>query len=198
MTRFALLAEDRSDVDALVVLIKRIIGQENATIPRKGFGGCGELRRKAHSHIAEFSRQGATHFIICHDSDKNTPQDVRNKVIDAIKAKMPLNFEHIIVVPVQELEAWIIADEAAIHTAIPSLTISSVAKPEEINDPKEWLIRQSQTNRTKPLYAPATFNVKVARHLEIDKVKKKCRSFKELVDYLQEAIKTKKSGDEWC
>lgn len=194
MTRFALLAEDRSDVDALVVLIKRIIGQENATISRKGFGGCGELRRKAHSHIAEFSRQGATHFIICHDSDRSTPQDVRDKVIAAIKAKIPLDFDHMIVVPVQELEAWIIADEAAIHTAIPSLTINPVAKPEEINDPKEWLIRQSQVGRSKPLYSPATFNAKVAGHLEIDKVKKKCNSFNELVDYLQEAIKPRKSA----
>ena len=57
---FAVLAEDRSDVDSLVVLIRRISGVTNATIQRKGFSGCGELCRKAWSHIVDFAEKGAT------------------------------------------------------------------------------------------------------------------------------------------
>ncbi len=66
---FAVLGEDSSDVDALAILIKRISGIDNQKILRKGFGGCGALRRKACRIIQEFSMKGADRFIVCHDSD---------------------------------------------------------------------------------------------------------------------------------
>src|SRR3954451_21600244 len=87
---FAVLAEDRSDAEALVVLVKKILGKENARVPRKGFSGCGELCHKAWSHILDFSKQGATHFIICHDSDGHDPAEIVAKVRGEIGAKLPL------------------------------------------------------------------------------------------------------------
>ena len=141
---FAVLAEDRSDVDSLVVLIKRISRMPKATIPRKGFSGCGELRRKAWSHIEDFAEKGATRFIICHDSDGNDPGEVKKKVLESLRAKIQVPKDCCIVVPVQELEAWIIADEEAIKKAIPSLVIKPVARPETVPSPKEWLVNESR------------------------------------------------------
>lgn len=184
----AVLAEDRSDADALVVLVKRISGNLNCRVFRKGFSGCGELCRKADSHIADFASNGATHFIICHDSDGNDPEEIREKVRVGIKAKIDLGFyEHKIVVPVQELEAWLIADDEAISKVIPSLSIGVVEQPENIDSPKEWLIRASQKGRSRPLYSPPTFNHKVAQHLNIAKVEKKCGSFCELTSFIRGA-----------
>ena len=185
---FAVLAEDRSDVDALVVLVKRISNRANATVYRKGFSGCGELLNKASSHILDFALQGATHFIICHDSDGNDPENIRQAVRKAILPKLNLSdYTHGIIVPVQELEAWMIADEEAIKRVIPSLDIKPVLQPESVKSPKEWLISESRKGRSRPLYAPATYNARVAEQLDVDKVKKKCRSFAELVDFISQA-----------
>ncbi len=183
---FAVLAEDCSDVEALVVLVKRISGKENATIYRKGFSGCGELRNKASSHILDFAAQGATHFIICHDSDGNDPEIIRRDVRTSIQGKLDLsNYIHRMIVPVQEIEAWIIADEVAVKKVIPSLDIRAVAQPESVESPKEWLVSESRKGRSRPLYAPATYNARVAQHLDLEKVQKKCRSFGELVEFVK-------------
>jgi hypothetical protein len=183
---FAVLAEDRSDADSLAVLVKRISGIENDRVFKKGFSGCGELCRKAGSHIADFASQGATHFIICHDSDGNDPAAIRQKVNSAIAGKTDLKqFKHKIVVPVQELEAWIIADETAIKKAIPTLSIPAVGQPEAVNSPKEWLVRESRRERSRPLYDPATFNHRVAMHLDIATVERKCSSFRELTEFIR-------------
>ncbi len=184
---FAVLAEDRSDVESLVVLIRRISGTENATIQRKGFSGCGELCRKAGSHIRDFAEKGATHFIVCHDSDGNPPADVRKKVRESIEARFDMPKDCCIVVPVEELEAWIIADEEAIRKAIPTLVIGQVARPEAVPSPKEWLVDESRRGRSRPLYVPTIHNAKVAEHLDLKKVEQKCPSFGELVQFVRKA-----------
>jgi hypothetical protein len=80
-------------------------------------------------------------------------------------------------VPVQELEAWIIADEEAIRKVIPSLKIKAVQKPESIPNPKEWSVGKSIKGRSKPLYVPAIHNVRVAEHIRLEILEKKCPSF---------------------
>jgi Domain of unknown function (DUF4276) len=184
MKMFAVLAEDHSDVDSLVVLVRRINGMANATIRRKGFGGCGELCRKAWSHIRDFADQGATHFIVCHDSDGKDPSAVREKVLASLRAKIDVPSDCCIVVPVQELEAWIIADEQAIQKAIPSLVIKPEPRPETVSSPKDWLVKESRRGRSRPLYVPTIHNAKVAEHLDLKKVEKKCPSFGGLVTFV--------------
>ncbi len=181
---FAVLAEDHSDVDSLVVLIKRISGMPKAKITRKGFNGCGELCRKAWSHVVRFGEEGATRFIICHDSDGNDPEEIRKKVRASITAKIVMPDACCIIVPVQELEAWIIADEEAIKKAIPSLNIKPVPRPETIRSPKEWLVTESRKGRSRPLYTPTIHNARVAEHMNLDKVVKKCPSFGQLVAFV--------------
>ena len=181
---FAVLAEDRSDVDSLVILIKRICGTTNATVLRKGFSGCGELCRKAWSHINDFADKGATRFIVCHDSDGNDPEVVRKKVRESLEARIAVTKDHCIVVPVQELEAWIIADEQAINKVIPSLVIRPVARPETVPSPKEWLVNESRRGRSRPLYVPTIHNAKVAVSLDLRKVERKCPSFGDLVNFV--------------
>lgn len=184
---FAVLAEDRSDADVLVELVKLIRDDMRCRIVKKGFGGCGELCRKAASHIEKFEREGATHFIICHDSDGNDPAGIRTKVKLALLPKIDLNkYKQVLAVPVQEIEAWLIADEAAIAKAIKTLTIKAVDQPENLNDPKEWLVRESRRDRSRPLYDPPTFNEKIAKHLDIAKVERKCPSFAELTTFVRD------------
>ena len=183
---FAVLAGDRTDAEALVELIKKISGQPNATVLRKGFKGCGNLNGKAWSQIISFAKRGATWFIICHDSDGKPPGKVRENFYPGIGGKKKFKHVHRIVVPVQELEAWIIADEVAINAAIPWLEIEPVNQPEQLENPKEWLVRKSRVISSRRRYIPAFHNAQVAKHLDIDKVMKKCNSFRELVDFVRD------------
>ena len=186
MNKYAVLAEDKSDAEALAVLVKRIRGAGNISVKKKGYGGCGELCRKVGTQILDFQTQGITHFVICHDSDDNDPHMIREKVKQSIASHVDLSsciFQ--IIVPIQEFEAWIIADEHAIEKVIPSLKIRQVPHPEQTRSPKEWLISQSRLGRSKPLYVPTIWNDKVAKYLDIDKVGLKCPSFKELVDFIR-------------
>jgi hypothetical protein len=186
MKKFAVLAEDTSDAEALTALVKRISGNERLSVSSKGFGRCGHLRSKAESHINNFARRGCTHFILCHDADEDDPKTVRRKVRAALSSKLIWSDDtHSIIVPVQEIEAWMIADEAALVATIPKLSISPVDHPESISRPKEWLVDKSRKGRSSPLYAPAIFNPQVAKVLDLDKDARKCPSFQELVTFVR-------------
>ncbi len=187
MPMFAILTEDRSDAESLTVLVRRIRNEPKSSILSKGFSGCGELCRKAWSHIRTFADRGATRFIVCHDADGTDPQEIRNKVEGAIKDRGPVDHEYCIVVPVQELEAWIIADENAIRKTIPTFVLKAVSRPESINSPKEWLVKESRRGRSRPLYVPTIHNSKVLQHTDLLKLGKKCPAFIPLKTFVESA-----------
>ena len=134
--------------------------------------------------MKNFSDRGATHFIICHDSDGGDPEEIKNKVESVMKEKNCSAFNYTIVIPVQELEAWIIADEQAISKVIPTLSIKPVMSPESINSPKEWLIKESRKTRSHPLYVPTLHNHRVAQHVDLSKLEIKCPSFIDLKNFV--------------
>lgn len=180
----AVLAEDRSDALALVTLVKRISRIPNCTVLQKGFGGCGQLRRKSCRIMEELSLRGATRFIICHDSDDSDPAEIKAKVRAALVRNGRSRFDYEIVVPVQELEAWIVADSDAIRPVIPSLWIRNVDAPERMPRPKEWLREESRRGRSKPIYVPTIHNCKVVNFIDLDKLEQKCPSFRPLKDFV--------------
>ncbi len=186
--KFAVLGEDKSDAETLVQIVKRLLGDERASVFSKGFSGCGELCRKGASHIRQFAGRMATHFIICHDADGPDPRPAYEKVSQRVVRPSGQLHVSCIVVPVQEIEAWMMADEAAIAAVIPSLVLADATNPEQTANPKEWLIRQSRQGRSRPLYVPAVHNPNIARHLDLDKVSRKCPSFQPLAEFVKRDI----------
>jgi hypothetical protein len=184
----AVLAEARSDADTIVVIIRRLLGNPRLPVLSKGFSGCGELRRKGASHIRQFSARGASRFVICHDADGPDPEPARRQVQQCIVAPAGLASASCIIIPVQELEAWIIADEAAIRRVIPTFDLSPVSQPETQGSPKEWLVEQSRRGRTRPLYVPAVHNPRVAEHVDFHTLGSKCVSFRPLPEFLGASV----------
>lgn len=174
---FAILAEDDSDAEALANLIKRHFNNERLPIKKKGYGGSGGLCAKGARDIRAWLAQGIARFVICHDADSNPPADVREKVLKAVVRPSMAQERCCVTIPVQEIEAWLIADEGAITRVIPSFPFKGHTNPESISSPKEWLVGQSEAENGKPLYSPKTFNPAVAKHLRFDVVAKKCPSF---------------------
>jgi len=174
---FAILAEDNSDKEFLSIVLRRYYQSDNMTIKGKGYGGCSEMLRKGQRDVEAWLRKGVGRFVICHDADKSSPDSVYTDVIKRIVQPAGLERVCCIVVPVEEIEAWVIADEEAVRHVIPTFLFKGHHNPETISDPKEWLIAKSRAANGKPLYSPATFNPAVARHLRLDVVAKKCQSF---------------------
>ncbi|MBK8270783.1 MAG: DUF4276 family protein [Planctomycetes bacterium] len=181
---FAILAEDISDAEVLTHLVRRRLDDESISIKRKGYDGCAKLRRKGALDIRAFAQRGATRIIVCHDADQNDPIELRKTILEEVVR--PSQFAHLVCVaiPVEEIEAWIIADESAINKIIPSFRFKGHSNPESINSPKEWLRDKSRAANGKPLYAPKVFNPSVAKHLQFDVVEKKCPSFKSFLAWL--------------
>ncbi|MGE0479856.1 MAG: DUF4276 family protein [Phycisphaerae bacterium] len=179
----AILAEDASDAEVLTHVVRRHLNDPQIPVKKKGYDGCSALCRKGARDIRAWQQRDISRFIICHDADCATPEPVRVKVQRAV---MPtgLTGAACIVIPVHEIEAWMMADELAINTVIPSFEFRGHRNPESVPNPKEWLVRESRASNGKPLYSPATFNPPVARHLRLDVVAAKCASFKYLLDWL--------------
>jgi hypothetical protein len=180
-----ILAEDRSDAETLAVIVRRLLNDDRAPLLKKGFSGCAELCRKGAAHINQFRARGATRFIVCHDADRNNPAEIRQVVQRRIIAPANCAAASCIVVPVQELEAWIIADEQAVSRVIPTLALPEVAQPEQLDDPKEWIIRNSRVRNARPLYAYAAHNMRVAVYLDFDRIAQKCPSFRPLQAFVR-------------
>jgi len=182
----AVLGEDRSDAETLVVIVKKVMDNSRMTVLRKGFSGCGELQRKAGRHLRDFYARGCTRFIICRDADKGDPMQIR----ETLRATIAKDFSQLddccIVVPIEELEAWLIADEVAIGKVFERVRLDPVISPERISDPKEWLRDQLIGRNSKPLYGNVIHNQRIAEHLNIKTVQAKCPSFGVLVKFLTE------------
>ena len=136
---YGIIAEDPSDAATLKVLVRRLTGDDSLRIQVKGYGGCGEMLRKGAKQFRLFRDRGCTRFIACHDADGPDPTPKHKVVAERIVAASGIEQEYCIVVPVQELEAWILADIECATTVFPSWKPSSIANPEHIDSPNEHL-----------------------------------------------------------
>lgn len=181
---FAVLAEDISDAETIATIVKLHFANNSLSIKRKGYGGAGGLCAKGARDIRSWAARGIERFIVCHDADSGDPKLALQKVEERIVRPAGASEASCITIPVQEIEAWLIADELAVSTVIPTFKLKATLNPESIANPKEWLVKESRASNGKPLYSPKTFNPAVAKHLRLDLVKRKCPSFNRFLDCL--------------
>jgi hypothetical protein len=181
---YGILGEDQSDVETLKVLVRRLAGSESLPVMRKGYGGCAEMLRKGAKQLRLFRDLQCTRFIVCHDADGPDPvlkhEVVRRKVV----TPSGIDKGFCIVVPVQELEAWILADIECATKIFTSWKPSPIENPEHIASPKEHLEKLSRDSKQRPRYSHATYNEKMAKYLDLDKVSRKCPSFSLLAAFV--------------
>jgi hypothetical protein len=185
---YVVLAESKSDFNCLKTLI-RLLAKNNAIpVKGKGFGSCGEMVKEGAALCRLHKAQGYRKFIICHDKDKATRQEQYNKVASKIIKPAKIENDSIcIVIPTEELEAWILADIKAVSNVISSWKpTEKFDYPETVSNPKEKLEKLSENPKQKPLYNHAVYNEKVMQHLDLNIVKKKCPSFRELADFIEQ------------
>jgi len=107
---YGILGEDRSDCETLVALIRARSLRKKLSFRSKGYDGCGKMFRKGAKQIAAWAQSGVNRFVICYDSDGPNPAQRCQRVLQEIVKPSKVKGKSCILIPVQELEAWILAD----------------------------------------------------------------------------------------
>jgi Domain of unknown function (DUF4276) len=174
--KLGVLAEEDSDVDVLKLLLPKIS-------PAKRFGtdkfvghGCGKLRNKCRNWAAVLAGKGCSVLIVLHDSDGKNPTVVRNRIEAALK-HCPIE-PYVIVIPVEELEAWLLTDANALRTVFSLKKIPKCpSNPERIRDPKEYLEDLVwKTSGKSKRYVNTIYNSRIAQRVSLASLRR-CPSF---------------------
>jgi len=170
-----LIAEDQSDVDVITVLAKKISTKEFVIRKRLGFG-CGRIHAKANAWSRELSKDGCTLLMVVCDADDNDA-GVLHARLSASLMPCPIN-PSVVVIPVREIEAWLIADNAAVTKALRlQKALKHQPSPESLINPKERLrdlVHERSQGRTR--YLNTIHNVKIAKYATISRLRR-CKSF---------------------
>jgi hypothetical protein len=183
------IAEDDCDVDSIRVLIHRIAKNKGIKINKFVGKGCGKLRRKCNAWARILSQKKCSVLILVHDLDANNLKDLRKRIQDSLDP-CPIA-KHLICIPVQEIEAWLLSDADAIKE---SMNLSKRPKvdgpPENIDSPKEYLEKLVyKTSGGEKIYLNTKHNAKIAEIVSIDKANKLCPSFQPFYEFVRNQIK---------
>lgn len=182
---YAVLGEDRSDVETLQELIFRIADNRRISIKKKGYSSCGEMLRKGARQLKAFHAIGCAKFIICYDSDRDCPEKRKKEIVDKVIKPSGVAGIFCALVPIQELEAWVLADILAVSNIITGWApAKEITNPESIQDPKEYLEKLSRANQ-RPRYSHATHNPRIAKYLDLEKLRARCPSSEPLFEIIK-------------
>lgn len=177
-----IIAEDRSDVDVVYNLTQKITRRPFRIKPVLGHG-CGKIRSKSQAWAENLRRYGCTLLIIITDLDRNDYAELSDSLRLALDP-CPIQ-KNIIVIPVHEIEAWLLADHDAVSDALRlRKRMKKEPNPEAIVNPKERLrdiIDERSNSRTT--YLNTVHNEKIARHVHINNLNR-CRSFMPFRDFI--------------
>lgn len=182
---YGVIGEDRSDAHTLATIVERLAGLSAGNTQRKGFGGCGEMLNKGARQLKLFHSLGCRRFVVAYDADGEHP-GTREKVVREKIVRPSQLGDVCVLIPVQEIEAWILADLPAVRNVIKSWTPAQIDRnPETIPKAKEHLEFLSRAANKKPRYSHALHNEKVAQHLDLDRVYSRCESFRPLQHFIR-------------
>lgn len=181
---YGIFGEDPSDYKTLREIVRKLTGDPSLRVEGKGFGGCDKLLDACAERLKFLHGIGFRRFIICHDADGRKPDDVKAEVVERVIKTSGVETGCFVAVPVQEIEAWILADIESATKLFTSWRPREVKSPESIPDPKELLEKMSRQENSRPRYFHVRDNPRIVAHLDWDRVAAKCRSFRELREFV--------------
>ena len=111
---YGVLGEDDSDFKTLKVLIRRLASDHTIPVRGKGFNGCGELLKHGWKFLKTLPDLGCTRLVIAHDADQRDTVEIKRKLTDKIISPSGVKTSTcLLLVPTQEIEAWLLADVAS-------------------------------------------------------------------------------------
>jgi len=188
MIRLGFIAEDMSDVGVM----REITGK---VLPAGSFGtrhfvgqGCGRLKRKCRVWAEQLLQKGCTHIVVVHDLDDEIEKDLRHLLERAMKGVGGKGA--LILIPIYEIEAWLLTDGMAIKEVFSLQKEPKIPKnPESISDPKgslEELVWRAQKKR----YINTVHNESIAAAARLSQLEQ-CISFRPYPEFLRKALPKK-------
>lgn len=182
--KVAVLAEDRTDADAIEVVIRRHrerLGLKPAKIQSWAAKGCARLRVKAEKRIRHYERKGFHKVVLVHDLDRCLETELR-AMLEQIR--VPSTISHFICIPREELEAWFWSDGGVLNLVSRGKICQGIPEPWRKKSPKEALEKLSRDENRIPRYSTAE-NCRLAEKLDLDLCASKCAEFKQLLAFVQ-------------
>jgi hypothetical protein len=182
--KIGVIAEEYNDVDVLYEYTAKIIGVNSFSFVRFVGHGCGALRRKCRAWAENLVRRGCECIVIMHDSDGGDEGELRQELEKQIKE---LGVDcWIVLIPIEEVEAWLLADPDAIKKVFNMQKLPRVSRrPETIKNPKEHLGRIVEKG-SKSHYLNTIHNRKIAVEQAISTLDR-CPSFGQYPLFLAQA-----------
>ena len=175
MRTFGLVVEGVYDEAALTEFVRKCLEAEVEVIIRQSEDSA-RLMRRFPGFLEEFryvkAGSNVDKAIVIRDADRRRPAELVKRMEGKISnRRYPFPVELLVVV--EELEAWLLADEIAIE-AVTRIRPQPVANPERLNDPKNRLRRVLSDASTA--YTPEIAR-KIAATSRVDVLKARCPSF---------------------
>ncbi|MDA8521345.1 DUF4276 family protein [Acidovorax sp. NCPPB 4044] len=197
---FAILAEDKSDYAMLKEIVRSICDDKSVPVIGKGFGSGSELLKDGARELNGMAKLKAVRTVfICHDADSLDPAGKSREVMEKVIKPASLNGRlAICVVPVAMIESWILADVNACRKVFTSLPlVREIENPENIRHAKTEIEAICRA-KAKPLYSNATHNKLIAPHLDLQKVYKRCPSFRSFATAVDRTFGRQRPPEYWA
>jgi len=183
--KIGVIAEDKSDVEVIEKILEKYVARNQFSIKPWVGNGCGKLKNKCAIWAQMLMDRGCDHVLVFHDLDRNNERTLRASLAKKLpQDKFP---NSVIVVPIEELEAWLLSDSEAIR-----ITFKLVKAPkriencEVISSPKEE-IGKIVWAMGKKRYLNTVHNKIISQHTSLENFRR-CNSFKKFDEYVRHHI----------
>ena len=168
-----------------MVILEKYLAKSSFAVRKFVGNGCGKLRKKCAAWARLLAAAGCDHIIVVHDLDRNNEADLRAAIESSVSKE---NFPNsIVVIPIEEIEAWLLADVDAIKTVFGlSKTPKAISNCEEVSSPKEHL-RDLVWRLGRKRYLNTTHNQKIAKSMSVSSLQR-CPSYLPLESYIRNHI----------
>lgn len=187
--RIGIIAEDDSDIEVLKHFASKLTSRSFSVDKFVG-KGCGSLKRKTAGWCKALIQKGCSSVVLVHDRDRHDEQILRGELERLLVDVNMLT--KVVVIPCEELEAWLLSDTKALKIAMKLESLPKVINhPERIESPKEHigkLVRAHSKNMNKQ-YVNTVHNLLIAKALSVAVVSARCPSFHHFEEFVTEAIR---------
>jgi len=183
--KIGVIAEEYDDIDILYELTCKLASENEFSFTKFVGHGCGKLRRKCTAWSHNLVKRGCSHLVVIHDFDSNDEHSLREELEESVRG---IAFTgHLILIPVYEIEAWLLSDPLALkQTFSMSKTPKVPAHPERVRDPKEHL-RDIVWKHCKKYYINTIHNRKIASEIRIERLSV-CPSFSSYPEFVDRNV----------
>lgn len=183
-TKIGIIAEDKSDVDVIKEFLAKYLEPSKFSVKHFVGQGCGKLKSKCQAWAINLKKSGCDHIFIFHDLDRNNEIRLRTELRE--KLSSPETPPTLVIIPTEELEAWLLTDLDAIKLtfSIPAREmIKKIPHAETIKSPKEYLQKLVHQS-CKKIYMNTTHNKTIAANIKLEKLLT-CKSYIPFDDYMK-------------